>query len=352
MRFAAVILIGFLSFSMSAQKWEKLDQKFRKHYDAQEYPVAGKFAEKEIHYSLKRLDSTDIRYMRSYHNMAKVYFSMDEPDSARTYVGIAYRLMVPFYDYGADLGEVYELSGRIELQLGHHERAASFHTYARDVNAEVFGAGSREYLQSLYYIAELEMARSQWQEMAAVLEEALAIHQQHFPKDHDYVRYANYLGLICLNNGVNDQAEAHFRSAISAYDETGIEKDLPFGHANNNLALACYYQSDFENASIHFQRADSIYRILVTGYSENYMMLLNNLASLYYSWDKPDLAGIAYRELEQYLEKYPDGSDLNYIQGVENLAHYYAEAGDPGKAEKYYQKAIGLRRSLIPADQE
>ncbi|MCP4312273.1 MAG: CHAT domain-containing protein [Bacteroidetes bacterium] len=352
MRITVTILVCLLFLPLSAQKWERLDQKFSQHFADEEYVGALKDAVKEVNYSVKKLDSTDIRYMHSYYNLARAYFSLDEPELAKSYVGIAYALMVPYYQRGADLGDVCELYGRIETELGFHETAASLLSYARDVKAEVYGTRSYEYLQSLYYIADLEMARSEWQQMVDVLAEALAIHEQHFLKNHEYARYANFLGLIYMNNGFNGEATDIFKRALSAYDQTGIEKDFPFGHANNNLALAYYYQSDFRHAAIHFERADSIYLILMEGYSENYMMLLNNLASLYYSWGKPELARGAYLELEQYLEKYPGHSDLNYIQGVENAANYYAEIGEAGNAEKYYIKAIELRHSATPVDHE
>ena len=350
-----MILFLALSFSvpLCGQKWERLDQKFREHYDNYEYVEALKDAVKEVNFSVKSLDSTDLRHMVSYYNLALAYHGLEELELAKSYLGTAYRLMVPFYSaHGAEFANVCELYGRIETELGYHETASNFLTYARDVKAAVFGKESYEYMRSLYFIADLEMARSGWEQMVAILVEALDIHEQHFVKNHDYARYANFLGLIYMNNGYNPEAAESFKMALSAYEEAGIEKDFPFGHANNNLALVYYYQSDFEMAAFHFERADSIYRVLMEGYSENYMMLLNNLASLYYSWDKPDLAREAYLDLEQYMELYPDPQDINYIQAVENTADYYAEVGELETAEKYYKQAIELRRSQIPVDQE
>ncbi len=80
------------------------------------------------------------------------------------------------------------------------------------------------------------------------------------------------------------------------------------------------------------------------------MMLLNNIASLYLSWGKADLARVAYEQLEDYLDKNPDGQDLNYIQGVENTAYYYASTGKFAVSEKYYRKAIDIRRLCSPID--
>lgn len=353
MRYIGLILTCFLFLPLSAQKWERLDQKFWKHFDDEAYVEAAKLAVREVNYSVNKLDTTDIRFMYSYYNLSLSYFSLDEFELAKSYVGRAYTLVVPYYERGKDMGKICELYGRIETELGYHETAASLLGYARDVNAEVHGQQSYEYLQSLYYIADLEMARSGWQEMVNVLDEALNIHEQHFLKNHDYARYANFLGLVYLNNGFNAEAAESFSLALSVYDETLIKKDFTFAHASNNLALAYYYQNDFDHASLHFERADSLYRILLDGYSENYMMLLNNLASLYYSWVKPDLAREAYLKLELYLALHPDHVDLNYIQGIENAANYYAETGEAEKAEKYYRQTIELRRyaNLVDRDE-
>jgi CHAT domain-containing protein/tetratricopeptide (TPR) repeat protein len=347
-----IFLFFLFSIPMSGQKWEKLTVKFRDHYDRYAYAEALEYALKALDYSTQNLDSTEFRYMLSYYNVSLACFGLGEMDRAKEYISVAYRLMVPYYYTGADFAEVCELYGRIETALGFHETAAAFLAYARDIKVQVYGKESYQYIRSLYFMADLEMARAGWEQMAAVLEEALELHEQYFAKNLDYARYANYLGLIYLNNGYNQEASENFQRALSAYPESELEKDFTFCNASNNLALVYYYRSDFENAAFHFEQADSVYRALLQGYSENYMMLINNIASLYYSWGKPDLARDAFHRLEEYLVQYPDPRDLNYIQGVENTADYYAEVGELGKAEEYYKKAIELRRAATPSDPE
>ncbi len=352
MRILFVILAQLLSVSLSAQKWERLDHEFNRHYEHQEYKKAGEVAVKQVNYSLEELDSTDTRYMMSYYNLALAYHGMEAWELAKSYLGTAYNLIIPFYSmHGAELAAVCELYGRIETQLGFHESAENFLFYAKDVNVAVYGKESYEYIRTLYYMADLEMAKADWEQMVSILVEALEIHESHFPKNQDFARYANFLGLIYMNSGGNPEAAATFQWALETYDEPGIEKNFTFAHISNNLALAYYYQSDFENAALHFERADSMYQVLLEDYSENYMMLLSNMASLYYSWEKPDLAREAFGQMEDYFDRYDHSTDLNYIQAVENAAAYHAEVGEDKAAEKYYRKAIEIRRNAEPSDQ-
>ena len=352
MKIIIITLILAFSIPLSGQKWERLTIQFNEHYEHYQYAKALADALKALEYSEKKLDSTDIRFMLSYYNVALAYHGLEELGEAKINIWTAYNLMVVNLSYDANLAEVCELYGRIETELGFHETAASLLSYARDIKLQVYGKESYDYMRSLYFMADLEMARARWEKMVSVLEEALDIHERFFRKNQDFARYANYLGLIYMNNGHNQEAALNFERALSAYSDPGVVKNFTFGHASNNLALAYYYESDFENASIHFERADSIYQLLLEGYSENYMMLLNNLASLYYSWDKTDLAREAYHQLEEYLELYPDPHDLNYVQAIENTAGYYAEAGELETSEKYYKKAIALRRSDTAVDND
>lgn len=305
---------------------------------------------KALRYTRKRLDSTDTRFARSNYNVALAYHGMSALDSARVHIRQAYDLMVPNLSYDPDFAEVCELYGRIETELGYHLSADRLLSSARDIKFQLYGRESYDYMRSLYYSAELEMARERWDRMVNIVEEALEIHENHFTKNRDYARFANFLGLIYMNNQLYDQSARNFYRALSVYDETDQEKDFTYGHVNNNLGLIYYYRSDFENAALHFEQAESIYQVLMEGYSENYMMLLNNLASLYFSWKKPELTQKAYLKLKKYLDSYPDKRDINYIQAVENMANYHAEVGEFQTSVEYYRWTIEIRQSMQPVD--
>jgi hypothetical protein len=110
----------------------------------------------------------------------------------------AYNLMVPYYAlHGAEFADVCDLYGRVETELGHHETASNFLTYARDVRAAVHGKESYQYITSLYHIADLEMARAGWDQVVAVLEEALVLHESYFPVNQDYARYTGPRTDLC-----------------------------------------------------------------------------------------------------------------------------------------------------------
>ena len=176
-----------VTLPVAGQKWEKLDVKFNKLQGDREYTEAAKIAVKEVNYSLKRLDSTDIRYMRSYYNLALAYYSLEQLDQAKSYLYRAYWLMAPYYTlHSADFANVCDLYGQIETRHGFHDKAAEFLNYAKEAKALLYGKNSFEYVSVLYHLAELEMARADWDQMVVVMEEALAIHEQHFEKDPDY----------------------------------------------------------------------------------------------------------------------------------------------------------------------
>jgi CHAT domain-containing protein/tetratricopeptide (TPR) repeat protein len=351
MRTSVFILALLLSSSLSAQKWERLEKDFRQQCESQEYRKAGETAAKQVNFAIQELDSTDVRYARSYYNLALAYHELGSSETARPYLSVAYNLMAPFYaNHGTEMADICALFGRIDTRMGFHESAYNFLAYARDVRAAVYGKESHEYLMTLYDLADLAMAKADWEQMVSILVDALDIHDRNFRKDRNFASYANFLGLVYLNNGDNREAAGTFHRALEAYDEPAVEKDFTFAHLSNNLGLALYYLLDYGGAARYFGQADSLYRILLDGYSENYMMLLNNLASLYYSWGKPDRAGEAYRHMESYLEANPDHTDLNYILAVENAGNYHEETGDLKAAEHFYKLAIEIRRKTDPVD--
>jgi len=346
-----IILLALAAASLHGQKWERLNEDFAAHAEAEAWVKAGEVAARQVNYCVDHLDSTDLRFMLSYYNLGQAYYGMDNLQYAKGYLAMAYKLMVPFYTlHGKELADVCTLLGKVETRLGYHESAASFLTYARDMHLALFGKASRQYIGSLYNLAELEMARSDWESMTETLAEALELHDRYFPKDSEFARYANYLGLIYMNNGGNSEAVATFTWALESYDGQDTPVDYTYAHISNNIGLGYYYLSQYAPAARYFEQADSAYQLLLGEYSENYMMLLNNLASLYFSWDKPERAGLAYRKMEQYLEDHPRAADLNYIQALENAASYHAETGEPGAAEKFYKQAIRLRKENAPGD--
>ena len=234
-----ITIIGVLlvSIPLSGQKWERLNIKFNNHYENFQYSESLEDALKALAFSTKRLDSTDIRFMFSYYNVALAYHGLEESGLAKMNIKTAYELMVPTFSFDPDFAEVCELYGRIQTELGYHRPAENLLSMACVLKRHVYGNESCEYLRTLYFMADLQMARSQWKQMVITLEEALDIHERFFSKNQNFALYANYLGLIYMNNGFNQKAAMSFDRALSAYSEQGIEKSLTFGHANNNLAL-------------------------------------------------------------------------------------------------------------------
>ncbi len=240
-RYIIIICILLFSVPLRGQKWERLTNKFNQHYEHFQYSESLDDALKALAYSTKRLDSTDIHFMLSYFNVAQAYYGLKELELAKANIRKAYTLMVPNFTYDRDFAEVCELYGRIETELGYHSSATKLLSVAFDLKIQVYGKKSYEALRSLYFMADVEMASSQWDQMVNTLEEALGIHERLFRKNQDFARYANYLGLIYMNNEHNQEASQNFIRALSAYSEPGIVKNFTFGHASNNLALIYYY---------------------------------------------------------------------------------------------------------------
>jgi len=326
--------------------------KFEKHYGRSDFDAALNDAFGILEFSRDNYDSTDGRNALSNFYMAKAYEAMGDPEVAKSYIKKSHALLLPNMAYDEFTVDVSRLYGRIETELGYHKSAGYHLSNALEISLDLFGPESYPYLQSLYAMAELEMAMARWDQMISILTDGLQIHERNFPLDHAYALYANYLGLLFMNSELMQEAILYLNKALSAYQGRALEKDITFANANNNLGLILYYHSDFEDAALHFEEAASIYLKHGNGYSENYMMLLSNRASLYVGWGKESLRESSYSELGEYLDLYAGRRDLPYIQGLENMAAFQASAGSFSQAEAFYLRAIEARKGMDPVDHE
>ncbi len=277
---------------------------------------------------------------------------MGDANKALPYIKKAYALLMPDLAYEKNMIQVSRLYGKIETGLGYHKSARVLLSYALEGSLELFGQESGPYLQSLYAMADLEMAMAHWESFISMITDALQIHERNLPLDQDYATYANYMGLLFMNSELIQEAILYFNKALSAYHRRGLKVDLTCANVHNNLGLIYYYRSEFEDAELHFEKAASIYPKLTKSYSENYLMLLSNRASLYLSWEKLSEAKASYGELRDYLDAFNGSTDLPYIQGLENMANFYAESGSFEASEAFYLRAIKARKSMDPLDRE
>ena len=332
--------------------------KFEKHYGRSDFDAALEDAFGILEFSRENYDSTDGRNALSNYFVARAYETMGDAKIAKPYIKKSQALLVSNIAYDEFTIDVSRLYGRIDTELGFHKSARFHLSNALEISLDLFGQESLSYLQTLYAMAELEMAMARWDQMVLLLTDALQIHERNFPLDHAYALYANYMGLLFMNGELMQEAILYLNKALVAYQDRALKKgrvlkkdralkkDLTCANANNNLGLILYYQSDFEDAALHFEEADSIYRKLVDGYSENYMMLLSNRASLYAGWGKESLRESSYSELGEYLDLYAGRKDLPYIQGLENMAAFQESAGNFKEAEVFYLRASEARKGM------
>ena len=113
----------FIPLALQAQKWERLTSSFSDHYDRFEYAASLEYALKAKDYTIHNIDSSDIRYMLSYYNVALAYHGLSELEKAQDNIRKAYNLMVPNFSYDPNFAEVCELYGRIQTGLGYHQSA-------------------------------------------------------------------------------------------------------------------------------------------------------------------------------------------------------------------------------------
>jgi len=353
MRFVVIILASFLFLPLSGQKkWERMAGKFDKHYSQSNFEAALKDANNILEYSMENLDSTNSQYALSYYYIAKAYQGLEDAEGAKPYIRKAYDLLAPNLAYDGTMAEVSRLYGEIETQLGYQRSAAYLLSKSLEISLELYGTESLSYLQSLYAMANLEMAMARWDHMVDVLTEALQIHERNFPLDQKYAVFANYMGLLFMNSERFQEAILYFGKSLEVYSTPGLKEDLNCANAHNNLGLIFYYQSEFADAAKHFELAGTIYQKLTNDYSESYMMLLSNRASLYSTREKEEMLEVSYLALGEYLDRYGVRRDLSYIQGLENMANFYAIDGNFEKSEAFFLRAIETRKKIDPVDQE
>lgn len=334
---------------LGAQECQKHLDDFQRHFREGEYLKAGNAAAREVNCARASYDSTDLRHILSYYHLGQAYAAMGMPAEARDYLGVAYHLLLPFYQvHSHELALVCQLYGRSEAQLGNAESARSFLQYAGEVFLALYGPVSYPLVENGYFTAELEGTLGNRDGQVRLLEEALAMHEESFPLNEDFALQANKLGLIYQKRGEYPAAGAWFSRGMKAYEQAGIEASLTQGHLFYNLGMCLYHTGQLDKALRAFHQADSSYQLVLVDYSSTYVMLLTDMAFVKEELHGPDSAGNAIVRLDAYLEAHPGKGDDNYLLGLETAAAFYAANQAVARAEILRKRKITLLEAAQP----
>lgn len=180
--------------------------------------------------------------------------------------------------------------------------------------------------------------------------EALAIRERLLPPGHPMiVQSLNYLAGMQMRRGRYAQAEPLLLRA-----QRLCQEHLPAGHpltvfTINNLAALYQDQQQPAKAEPYLVRARQLSEANLPLGHPAIAASLNNLAMLYQDQGKYAQAEPLLLRAQQLCEEHLPAGHPNIVNSLENLAAFYREQGQIARAEPYLVRAVELREQHLPA---
>ncbi|PIV80610.1 hypothetical protein COW53_08780 [bacterium CG17_big_fil_post_rev_8_21_14_2_50_64_8] len=151
---------------------------------------------------------------------------------------------------------------------------------------------------------------------------------------------ANFMGWTQLSAGRLDEARRWFEKSLAVHEELGCE--LRMAQTYQNLAIVCYKQGDYALSEELLRRELK----LVTDHPDMICrahIALGNVLRL---------QGAPLPARSSLLEAYSLATERDLVReqvlSLEFLGDVLRDEGNPAEARRYYQRAMGLARTLAP----
>ena len=199
-------------------------------------------------------------------------------------------------------------------------------------------------LEELYELAQDEYNNNNLPNAIQYSEEALALIEQMYGKDHpDYATTLDNIATCYSNLGDYNKAIEYYNELITIQEKTIGTEHQDYATTLNNIAL-CYYElGEYDHALEYHYEALRIREVTLGVEHSDYAMSLNNIALCYYSiGDYSKAIDLYFNALYIF-----DDTERNYATALSNLANCYIDLGDYNKALEIHNNAIEIKEQTI-----
>ncbi|MFH1118904.1 MAG: CHAT domain-containing tetratricopeptide repeat protein [Bacteroidota bacterium] len=325
------------------------------NYTAQSFENIQQFEKAEKYYLQVKsifeshLDTLDLKYAVSLHNLAKLNYQMGNYNLAESFFKRTIKidtniLGVNHLTYASDLNDFAALY----YQMGNFTLAESFYIQALEIQKKQLGEKSYDYSKSLSNLSLLYWAMGSYEKAAPLSIQAIQIIKiEKGENDHEYATSLNNLGLIYHDMGKYQLAEPLFKQAIEIARVQLGENNSEYGGYLNNLAEIYNQMGHFEQAITLINKVIEIDKKILGENHPTYAMDLNNLAMIYYQLGQYEQVELLMKQTISITRKALGENHPMYAGYLNNLAQFYMIMGRLEQAEPLMKQALEIDKTQL-----
>jgi len=384
-----LIFIAFSSIALFSQEWIELNKKSDAELAKKNYPEALKFAHTGLSEVGRIYSDTSKQFANQLGQVAKVYYTQGELDSAIKYYKWQIRLILdqrgtdnPIYARAINnLSVVFQKMGKLN-------EIEPLLLESIKIKREVLGAKDSSYAKTLNNLAQYYQTVGRYPESEKLFLEALEIKKKELGTNSEsYGISLLNMGMLYRAIGNNDKAKINLELAAETLEKIKGIKDANTSSAYFQYALCLKELGDVEQAEKIMNRVGSYdpnepFNIVTANTSYNLAQVnitfkkykeakvileriaplikknLSNTHPLYSKaikalgivyWIEGDLPN-AYKLITETVaitKHLYDETNINYASAIHNLAGLAREMGEIDEAEAYYKEAFDIYRLQI-----
>ncbi len=190
--------------------------------------------------------------------------------------------------------------------------------------------------------------RAQYPQAGQLLQQALAICEQHYGPEHPTVaEILDTLGANSYYQGDYQQAEQLIQRAVNIYEQLQEARRTKIVGLLNNLAAVYNEQGKYTQSEPILLRAWAIAQDALPLEDAMTTGVLNNLGYLYYLQGRYAEAEPYYQQVLTIRERSREPDHPEIILCLNNLAALYRVQGKYAEAEQLFQKALAARERIL-----
>lgn len=247
--------------------------------------------------------------------------------------------------------EVRAVIGTTYKNLQRFDDAEKHLQIALDMHQRLYGEDSPEAGRVLRELAGVAVMRGR-KDGIAMLERSLAIERAaaRGAPNRDWAMSESRLGWALSQEGRQQEAEAHLRSALDLLERLGESAAEELPTVLNNLARAVRRQQRIEEAEALYRRALDGLVALHGDEHASVAIAWNNIAKLRYDAGAHDEAEVLFRRCLDGLKRTVGEQSVYYSDVLNNLAYVVFDRGQVPQAIELQREAVRIHEAVTGRD--
>ena len=285
----------------------------------------------------------------SYGNIGNIYGKLGDHTQELEYYQKAMQIRKSVYGENhpdvalnySDLGIAYE-------DLGDYAQALECHQKALSIRKSLLGENHIDVATSYLNMGTVYADLEEFEPASECFQKALSIQKTIYGENHpDVAETYNNLGLVCCSLGEYTQALEYTQKGLDIMKSFFGESHPNVAQIYGSMGVVYYNQGDYLHALEYYQKALALQKSFFGESHPELALNYINVGEVYYHQQK-------YQQAMEYYQRALDilravyGEDHPYIGIIyKGMGELYDAQGDYAQAKKYYKKALDILKSFL-----